>query len=204
MTGPALAEAGDDDELAEAAARERADGLAAHRRLRAWLLAASASAGVVLLAVTAVSLMGWRVPSPDSPREVPTLAAISDEERGRRIIFELDGIFLGTLLPGGWSSTGIHGSATGPVSLMSEWRAPTEATAGPQVVEAVLTRRGWQRCASDLPRSECWRLGSFQLILAWGPGDGCPTRGPCWRATVVLSDAQPLDILDLPTLTAAR
>ena len=153
MTGPALAEAGDYDELAEAAAREQADGLAAHRRLRAWLLAASASAGVVLLAVTTVSLMGWRVRSPDSPREIPTPAAMSIEERSRRITFELDAILLGTLLPAGWSSTDIHRSETGPVILMTEWRAPTEATAGPQVVATALTRQGWQRCANDLRRS---------------------------------------------------
>ena len=51
MTEPSPADAGEYDELAEAAAREYADRLAAHRRLRAWLMSASASALLILLAL---------------------------------------------------------------------------------------------------------------------------------------------------------
>ena len=51
MTEPSRADAGEHDELAEAAAREYADRLTAHRRLRAWLMSASASALLILLAL---------------------------------------------------------------------------------------------------------------------------------------------------------
>ena len=51
MTEPSRADAQDHDELAEAAAREYADRVTAHERLRAWLISATASALVILLAL---------------------------------------------------------------------------------------------------------------------------------------------------------
>jgi len=49
--------AGEHDELAEAAAREYADRLTAHRRVLAWLISATASAFLILLALTVLRPM---------------------------------------------------------------------------------------------------------------------------------------------------
>jgi hypothetical protein len=57
VTEPSRADAGEHDELAEAAAREYADRLSAHRRLRAWLMSATASALLILLALTVLRPM---------------------------------------------------------------------------------------------------------------------------------------------------
>jgi hypothetical protein len=207
VTGPSPADQPEYDELAEAAAREHAGRLAAQRALRAWLMSATASACVILLGVTAVSLIGGtRHPSGSSDRRIPAPfpSVLHIDQLSQQ---DLSGVLvLATIaLPAGWSSATVasmdFGSGTGPVHWSTTWTARNEATDGPRAIAAALTSQGWQRCAGGGAHTECWQLDTHQLILTWGPGEGCPSHGPCWVASVVLvtSPPQPSAVASAPS-----
>jgi hypothetical protein len=199
MTDPSRGDAGEYDELAEAAVREHADRLIGHRRLRAWLMSATASAALIVLALTVVSLLyGERhqsqslEPGLSAPPFLPALHIDGDQ-----VSALLSGVRVlsGIVLPTGWSSTMVTAtnveSRTEPFHWSTIWIAKDQAADGPRVIAAALTGQGWQRCAGGGARRECWQLGTYQLILTWGPGEGCPSQGPCSRASVVLYTTSP-------------
>ena len=193
MTDPVPTEAAGYDDLAEAAEVERIGRLLGQRRLRAWLMSMTASAGLVLLALAAVSLMAGphdRSTRPPSALPYPPggLVVPTDPFAAR---FLAGALALATIpLPAGWSADPLSGLAAGteadPVRWVTGWTAPNGVTDGPQVVAGVLTGQGWQRCAADGARTECWERSPYQLTLTWGPGERCPSTGPCSRASVVL------------------
>jgi hypothetical protein len=201
MTDPSRGDAGEYDELAEVVAREHADRLVAHRRLRAWLMSATASAALIVLALTVVSLPDGqrhqsRSPEPGlsaPPLDLPLLH-IDGRDQVSQLLSGVQ-VLSGIVLPTGWSSTMVTAtnveSRTDPFHWSTLWIAKDQAADGPRVIAAALTGQGWQRCAGGGVRSECWQLGMYQLILTWGPGEGCPSQGPCSRAGVVLYITSP-------------
>jgi hypothetical protein len=195
----APAEAAGYDELAEAAAREYVDGLAADRRLREWLLSVSVCACIILLAVTAVALLhGWghRPLEPATP--TPDIANTAVGGPDQLPVIDLDGSLLSVmlLLPPGWLSTALvssdFSSGTGPVRATTTWIAPKDLADAPRVLAGVLTGQGWHPCASGSSRTECWQGVVFRLDLTWGPGESCPSQGPCTEVSVVISKPGPV------------
>ena len=196
MTESWGADAGEYDELAAAAAREHAGRLVARRRLRAWLMSASASAVLIALALNVVSLMDGqphRSRSPELILSAPPDLSVLNIDSPEQLPPLLRGVVVLALiaLPAGWSSSVVTSTdvvaGTGRIHWSTVWTAGNQATDGPRDIAAALTSQGWQRCAGGGARSECWQLGTSQLILTWGPGEGCPSQGPCWQARVVLS-----------------
>jgi hypothetical protein len=199
VTDSAPVEAGGYDELAEAAAREYVDGLAADRRLRAWLLSVSVCACLISLAVTALALLhGWGHRPLEPANPTPDIARTAASSPDQLPVIDLDGSLLSVTLllpPPGWLSTLLVSSdlssGTGPVRATTTWIAPKDLADAPQVLAAALTRQGWHRCASGSSRTECWQGVVFRLDLTWGPGESCPSQGPCTEVFVVISKPSP-------------
>ena len=163
-------------------------------------MSAGASAVLVLLALNVVSLMGRPAHTSRSSHPVmsapyPPVLQIGNPDQLSNL--DVTGLLalVGIALPAGWTSTGMNSMVFGPgnelVHWSTRWTSRDKDTDGPRVIAAALTSQGWHRCAGGAERSECWQLGLHQLILTWGPGEGCPSRGPCSWASVVLFTSPP-------------
>lgn len=176
------------DELAESAAREQADRLVARGRLRTRLLSIGASAGVVLLALTAVSLLRAAAHRNDARTTGPTDILVI-QQRGHeptRGEAELSAIEP----PPGWTASPPHRASppppNQPASWTTTWTIHSGDTGTRAAVVATLTAAQWQPCLgpADAPDA-CWQKFPYLLIVNWS---GCPATGPCREVSITLID----------------